>query len=628
VVGARDRRHRHPAARLRAADGRAHRAPGALTGRHRARRSRRLTTAPALVLLLAAAVGWLAWRGLAARSQLTAARADLTQARNALLDHRNDAAQAAIARAGARTARAAHLTGDPVFRLAGHVPWLGRSVYVAREVALTADTVARGLLPKALTIAMQLDPQQLRKADGTVDVPVLQQQAPLLDALAAQARTLDRKTDDLPRGQVVGPVSRGRDDIAGQLDKLSAALIGAARAVDLSPPLLGWDRPRRFFVLVQQTSESRGTGGLPGGFAVLEADKGKLTVSAEGTDADLRNGPIPVPAGVPSDYVDLYRNNGAFSSWQNVNLSPDLPSVARVVAARWKAQSRQTIDGVIALDAIALADILRGSGPVDIGGGKQIAPEVLPDYLAIGQYRGFKAFDPQVARKEKLTTVARAATKRVTSGGGSSADLVRGLIDAVRSGHLRMASDDPKLTSDLRRAGIDGALPSTSAPLAYPVVFNSSGGKLDYFLDRTVTYTAGACTARTRRSTITVDLTNNAPATGLPPYLQILLNRSTKTLSTTGAVTLSVYATKGAEFASATLDGEPISLAPALPGGPFLSTGTEKGRPLWYLFLDLARTRTRRLVLQLDEPTSKGTAEIPEQPLARPLRSRADVRVC
>ena len=37
-------------------------------------------------------------------------------------------------------------------------------------------------------------------------------------------------------------------------------------ALEIAPTLLGEDRPRRFFVLVQQNAESRGTGGLPGGF--------------------------------------------------------------------------------------------------------------------------------------------------------------------------------------------------------------------------------------------------------------------------------------------------------------------------------------------------------------------------
>ena len=38
-----------------------------------------------------------------------------------------------------------------------------------------------------------------------------------------------------------------------------------------------------------------GTGGLPGGFAILRADKGHLTIDAQGSNADLHAGPIPPP---------------------------------------------------------------------------------------------------------------------------------------------------------------------------------------------------------------------------------------------------------------------------------------------------------------------------------------------
>ncbi len=222
--------------------------------------------------------------------------------------------------------------------------------------------------------------------------------------------------------------------------------------------------------MVQQTSESRGTGGLPGGFAVLEASKGKLRVSAQGTDADLVNGPIAPPPGVPQDYIDFYQPDGAFNLWQNVNVSPNLPVVARVVAARWKRQSGQQVDGVIALDALALAGILRGSGPIDVGDGKTITPEQVPDFLAVGQYVGVPA-DLQrrsAARKDRLTQVARVATARLTGGGGSSADLLRGLArgraqrppadgqrrpgaqGAARRGHRRRLPGWPRRRSPTR----------------------------------------------------------------------------------------------------------------------------------------------------------------------------------
>lgn len=569
----------------------------------------------------------MAFRGLSARSELQAARGSLTAARTALLDNDLPAAQADIDQAGRRTARASGFARDPVVRIASHLPLLGPSLQVARQLALGADELARQVLPDALATARQLDPRELRQPDGSINVDRLQQATPELQWLSARAGALDDRTRALPSRHVLAAVQRGRTEFARELSQLASTLQSASRAVALAPALLGADRPRRYFVLIQQTSESRGTGGLPGGFAVLEASRGRLRVTTQGTDADLVNGRIPPPAGVPKDYIDLYTPQGAFNLWQNVNVSPNLPVVARVVAARWKRQSGQSVDGVVALDAIALADILRGSGQVDIGGGQRIAPDKLPDFLAIGQYVGIPAISTQHrVRKERLTAVARVATARVTTGGGSSKDLLRGLIDAVRSGHLRMASDDRALAG-LHAAGVDGALPDGPAPLAYPVIASATGGKLDYFLDRSVRYERGPCTAGRRGSEVTIDVTNRAPATGLPPYLTILINQQGQHDTTDSAIVLSLYGTRGSRLLLASLDGQPLPIGHA-ETGPYLSSGSDDGVPVWYLYLELPREKTQRLVLDLDEPNVAGAARIPVQPMARPLQVTSTGPIC
>jgi hypothetical protein len=581
-----------------------------------------------LLALFAAAVGaWIGYRGLAARNELNAARLSLGTARAALQAQDNDGARQAVLAAGARTQKAARLTSDPVFRAVAAVPVAGRSAQVARSVAATADELAREILPRAIDIARVVESQQVRRPDGSFDVALLGKTAPLVRGIAVRASRLESSTRQLPASHVLTPIRRGRDDFLQQLTELSELLSGASRALEVAPALLGADRRRTYFVMVQQTSESRGTGGLPGAFVVLAADGGRVTVRAQGSSADLQGGRVPVPARVPRDYVDLYQDNGAFDIWQNVNLSPNLPVVARVIAARWKQQSGQVVDGVASLDAIALADILRGTPPIDVGG-RLVPPDGLPEFLALGQYRDFEALDRQAARKEKLSTVAKVAAERLTSGGGRTADLVRGVADAIRSGHLRLASDDPALGPKLRESGVDGALPAGGGPLAYPVVFNASGSKLDYFLDRSVGYTAGSCTGRRRTSRIAVNLTNRAPASGLPPYVTIFTNGGRTTSSYDNAVTLSVYATRGAQFVRATLDGRPIARAPVTSGGPFLSAGSEQGLPVWYVFLVLPRDQTRRLVLDLDEPVVSGSPRIETQPLARPLSASLAVPEC
>ena len=586
-----------------------------------------------LPLLLIAAVGWLGWSALQAKSELESARTDLQVVRDALGERDLPAARAAAKKAAEKTAGARKGTSDPIWRVAGAVPVLGRSLSTTTGVAQAADALTSKALPGLLDAVEAADPDALRQADGSIDLqPIADAQPPLREGLK-HAEQAQQDLDSLPESLVAGPVADARDELQTETDDLVDAVDGALKATEIAPLVLGQDKPRRFFVLVQQNSESRGTGGLPGGFVILETDKGRLRATAQGSNADLRNEVIPPPAGVPADYVQHYTDFGAFGIWQNINVSPNLPVVAQVIADRWRRQSGQTVDGVIAVDAQSLQDLLRGAGPIPLPNGKELQPDGIVDYLAVDQYRDFAppdgttGIDRSPERKLVLKRIAEAATQRIVRGGGDNEQLLLGLVDAVTSGHLRMTSTDPALGRLLHDAGVDGALPEGDAPVAYPVVFNSTGGKLEHWLDRSVTYTAGPCEGPRRRSTIEVSLTNSAPATGLPRYLTNRIDENGQQSSTTNALTLQVYGTRGALLDSAELDGEPIS-GRVRPGKPFLSQTTEAGLPMWHLRVELPLAETRTLTLRLVEPTAKGEPRVPEQPLTRPLQKDVDVPVC
>lgn len=596
-----------------------------MAGKH-GRRRRSLYVFGALLLIIAAG-GWLGVRGLAAQRHLEQARTELTAARAALTDRQVEPARAAVLAAGRETERARELTGDPVWRLAAAIPYAGASLEVGRAVAVAADDIARRVLPGALTAVETVDADSLRRPDGGVELTLLQAAQPPLTASAATFDAVSAELTRSPRAGVVGPVARARDQFVSQLDELGGPLRDGARALELAVPLLGGDRPRRFFVLVQQTSEARGTGGLVGGYAVIETDRGRVRVSARGSNADLQSARVPVPPGVGPDFVRLYGGGvGAFELWGTINLSPDLPTVARVVNAKWQAQGGGPLDGVIALDAKALAFLLRDGGDIEVADGRRIPPEGLEDYLAVGQYVGVVGEDGRSERKDQLEVVAGAVTDRIVSGDGSLEPLLRGLAEAVRSGHLRMASDDPALAPLLADAGVDGGLPQGPAPVAYPVLVNATGGKLDNFLQRSVTYVAGPCEGSRRRSTVSVELRNEAPADGLPPFLTIRNTGDGITSSTDSTVSLIVYTTPGAELVRATVDGRAVR--PQDPDGLFVANSIERGLPLFQVMLDLPRDQTRRFVLELDEPVVAGAARVPEQPLSRPLARDVRVPAC
>lgn len=584
--------------------------------------------AASVSVLLLVLVAWLGVRAVLAQRHLVAARAELETAKSALLDRRLDEGAAAVRRAGEDTSSARSLTSDPVWRGAAHLPLVGRSFAAVSGVATGADGVARQVLPPALEAADALDLSQLRQADGRVDLAMLARSLPFLRTTSSRAATVQATLARTPDTLLLPGVGSARRSFGRQVAQLAGGLKAAVTATELAPPLLGQDRPRRYFLLVQQTAESRGTGGVPGGYAVLETDKGRFTVTRQGSNADLEptlgGRPITPSAALPKDFVARYEPLGGFSTWANVNLSPDLPTVAKVVEQRWTSQGGKPLDGVVALDARALALMLKGTPPLPTGPGTTVPSDQIEQFLSVGQYEGIAPTPDQTARKERLEVVAAAAVQRLV-GGADTGALVQGLVEAVSTGHVHMASGDPALAPALATSDIDGALPRDPAPVAYPVVFSTTGGKLDTFLQRRLTYRADSCTGRTRHSTITLRLRSDPPA-HLPPYVTVRADDPSGQ-SRTNQVFASVYATRGATLRRATLDGRVLS-TDGSRGTPELQPATEAGLPVWGTLVDLPPGQEQTLRLELDEPVVPGEARVPVQPLALPLPVVVDVPSC
>ncbi len=589
---------------------------------------RRLLTGTALVVVLLLAAGaWVVVRGLLAQRHLETARASLGRAPGALADLRLDDAQAEVEQAGRSTARARALTGDPVWRLAAALPVVGDALATGRGVAVAADDLARSVLPGALEGVRLASASGLRRPDGSVDLERLREAGRPVDRSVAEVARVRASVQALPGEGAPASVRSRWADFAGVVGRLEQGLHGTQSVLELAPALLGEDRPRRFFVMVQQSAESRGTGGLIGGYAVVQAAGGRVTVLSQGSNADLRQGPVPPAAGTPADYVRRWSSFRAFDVWQQVNLSPDLPVVARNVAARWAAQGGPPVDGVVAVDAVALALLLRGSEPLRLADGQALRPDQLEGYLSVGQYAGVPLTQSgALQRKDRLSAIAEAVVARLISGGGSSDRLLRGLGDAVRSGHLRLASDDPQLRPHLAEVGLDGALPRDEVPTAYLVVANAAGGKLDQYLERTVDYALGPCTGGRRTSTVRARLLSDLPAVRLPAYVTFR-NDVPGQQSRTNRLRVSVYGTPGARLTSATVDGQPLSLVAGGPG-PLVEQGEEGGRPVWSAYLELPPDRAREVVLELDEPVLPGAPQVPQQPLLLPLAATVDAVAC
>jgi hypothetical protein len=119
---------------------------------------------------------------------------------------------------------------------------------------------------------------------------------------------------------------------------------------------------------------------------------------------------------------------------------------------------------------------------------------------------------------------------------------------------------------------------------------------------------------------VTIRLTNTAPRTGLTTYVAGRADLPPGSVPPgTNRLLVGYYATKGAGFNGATLDGKQA----------FLAVDSERGRPVFTSELEIKPGQTRTLVIQLEEPAAAaGAVTTLVQPLVLPQTTHVLGPVC
>ena len=230
---------------------------------------------------------------------------------------------------------------------------------------MTAQRLTVEVLPDVVATAGTLSPASMRPVDGRIDL------APIAASQPAVVRAASRLSVESERIQRIDPAPLA-PQIAAPVQELQRRLADASdladrasRAVRLLPPMLGGSGRRTYVFLFQNNAEVRATGGIPGAFATITADRGKLTLGRQDdarTIGDFRRPPTPLTA---QERAVFGPGLGRFP--QDVNFTPDFPRSAQLIAGMYHATSRRAVDGVVSVDPVALSYLLRGTGPVRAG---------------------------------------------------------------------------------------------------------------------------------------------------------------------------------------------------------------------------------------------------------------------
>lgn len=504
------------------------------------------------------------------------------------------AARAAFDDAAHEFGRARDRLESPVLSPGLAVPGVASNLRAARTLAGVGTDLANA--GESLTAAV--DPDALKVVGGRLPLPEVRRITPKLVAGSAVLTRALHHVEELRNDPYLAPPVRDAiDKIHHQLAQSEGEARRAAAAAVLAPAIFGGDGPRRYLLVVQNNAESRATGGFIGSFGIMTAVDGKVhveplertTVWNAATQAQPH-----ATISAPADYLSRYNSFAPATTLQNVNMSPDFPSVGQVLMSETEQAGLGKVDGVMAVDPEGLAALLELAGPVTVEGWP--TPIDSGNVVNVTLRDAYAAFEATPGRADFLGDVAQAAVDQATTGElGKPAQIARVLGTAAHAGHLTLAFARPaeqKLAEQLDIA--QKVTPAHSDAVAV-TTSNAGGNKLDYYFDRDVDYRvtlhpSDDLRTATADADLAVKLENTAPNSGLPSI--VIGPYDSRFVAGQNRAYVSLYSVLG--FRDATVDGKAVPVTP----------GRERGRNVYSLFEDVFAKSTKTTTAKLTGPVA------------------------
>lgn len=393
-------------------------------------------------------------------------------------------------------ASAHDLVGSIVVKPFEILPVIGRQVKSVDSLTEAASQV--------VDIGMRSISQVQRKLkqkpkDGAERIALLDQ----LHAIAHRALTEIHKVDLGPGDSLVGPVKSARDKFVTRLHKATKALQDADDlAAGLAKLLRG---PSHYLVLAANNAEMRNGSGMLLSAGVMTIQDGKLDLGEMRTTDDLTLPPGAVP--LPAELAALWGFTNPTQDWRNLATSARFDEIAPLGAQMWQKLTGVTVDGVLAIDPVTLAAIIKAEGPITVQG-VQLNGDNVVKFILHDQYVFTAGDQNQIARRDLLSSIARTAFDTLDQRDWKPATLLKELSAAVDGRHFLAWSADPVVQRGFAGAGMAGVMSRDSLLVSSQ---NFSGNKLDQYVGvnatLSVTKSSGGSDVNVR-----VHLKNNAPA--------------------------------------------------------------------------------------------------------------------
>jgi len=566
------------------------------------------------LVLVALIVGgfWILRTGLAARNELMQAKSRAQM----LASHQVSREPARIARlineVNGHVQRANALTHDPIWWMASHIPFAGRTPNAVRisvsSLSVVLDAVAQSddALSSYRRRPGHIVDRALLKIAGSILADVKQ---PTLNSVEQMQKL---NLAGVP-SVIANPVKQVRDQFVAAQPYVEQG----QTFIKVAPVLLGLDTPKTWLLVMNNGAEARATGGIPGGWATLSAKEGHLELTHLETNSAISAQALKNWQDyVPNDMQALYGYD--LAHLPDMNLSPDYPTNASLMNALYEQHTGGRVDGVVAIDEFTLAGLMAVTGPVNIGK-RHLTSGSVVDYITKGVYSDY----PNPKKKDDaVMDITRRVFKHLSYASVRDVELARALIPSIYRGRLHVWAINKSDQTLIHQTVLSGAMDNPFDPTHMAVIINAAGNKIDAYLASKVDYKQGQCLAELpyRSSTLSVQLRNAAPNHGLPSYVTPRNDKGYRDNSQPGSTMSAVFmhVPLGSEFGSAIINGKPSEL---------MNVGTDHGRDVWEFHVELPAKAVRTLSVTFDEPIDfkASTPALGVQPMAIPMETAVEM---
>lgn len=457
---------------------------------------------------------------------------------------------------------------SPFLSILGVLPGVGSQVGALRDLTEVADQLGSEARTTAATINVDLD---AAGKDASERVTLLDTVLSELDRIEAIIDDIDLGAD----GWLLPPLADARTDVAEKLDEVPGRLAEARTYAGGIRQLLAG--PTRYFVMAGNNAEMRAGAGMPLSGGVVTIENGDIEFGAFQPLAYKRFGSPPVE--YPKGWDATYRRWLFGRSFPQTAVSPNFRITGPMYGIMAEALGFGPVDGVIQVDAVALAYLLLAIGPVEMDGVTYDAYNVA-EKLLNESYLSYATLDERSDRLDLQSKLAAAIFEAFKVREVPVTSLASAMQDAAVGRHLLASSKDSRVQNLWESAGADGAIPDDGLMVT---VQNLGGTKLDWFVQPSTTLNMVRSIDGSWKARLTVAVKNPVP----PPdktnaYIEGSFSYDKKgTHSAMVAVYLpkAAYSVRSIDFETSDLGSDPplqmIATRIQVPRGETVRTGYE-----------------------------------------------------